>query len=79
MIHVTCRLTAKNRNQLQSPEPSLGNRVWATFYFLRLHLQNIYDFSELGAIRGVPLGGTVLVFNLHNSVIWLLKFCTLLS
>ena len=29
MIHVTCRLTAKNRDQLQNP--TLGNRVWATF------------------------------------------------
>ena len=29
MIHVTCRLTAKNRDQLRNP--TLGNRVWATF------------------------------------------------
>ena len=29
MTHVTCRLTAKNRDQLRNP--SLGNRVWATF------------------------------------------------
>ena len=27
MTHVTCRLTAKNRNQLRNP--TLGNRVWA--------------------------------------------------
>jgi len=27
LSHVTCRLTAKNRDQL----PTLGNRVWATF------------------------------------------------
>jgi len=31
MTHVTCRLTAKNRNQLR--DPTLGNRVWATFNF----------------------------------------------
>ena len=31
MTHVTCRLTAKNRDQLQNP--MLGNRVWATFTF----------------------------------------------
>jgi len=31
MIHVTCRLTAKNRDQLRNP--ALGNRVWATFTF----------------------------------------------
>ena len=32
MIHVTCRLTAKNRDQLRNI--TLGNRVglWATFY-----------------------------------------------
>ena len=29
MTHVTCRLTAKNRNQLRNP--TLCNRVWATF------------------------------------------------
>jgi len=32
MTHVTCRLTAKNRDQLRNP--TLGNRVWATFYYL---------------------------------------------
>jgi len=33
MTHVTCRLrlTAKNRDQL--PNPTLGNRVWATLCF----------------------------------------------
>ena len=29
MTHVTCRLTAKNRDQLR--KPTLCNRVWATF------------------------------------------------
>jgi len=32
MTHITCRLTAKNRDQLRNP--TLGNRVWATFTFL---------------------------------------------
>jgi len=31
MTHVTCRLTAKNRDQLWNP--TLGNRVWA-FYMV---------------------------------------------
>jgi len=31
MIHVTCRLSAKNWDQLRNP--TLGNRVWATFTF----------------------------------------------
>jgi len=29
MTHVTCRLTANNRNQIRNP--TFGNRVWATF------------------------------------------------
>ena len=29
MTHITCRLTAKNRDQVRNP--TLGNRVWATF------------------------------------------------
>jgi len=32
--NVTCRLTAKNRDQLRNP--TLGNRVWATFFTLTL-------------------------------------------
>ena len=32
MTHITCRLTAKNRDQLRNP--TLGNRVWA-FYLCR--------------------------------------------
>jgi len=32
MTHVTCRLTGKNRDQLGNP--TLGNRVWATFFNL---------------------------------------------
>ena len=31
MTHVTCGLIAKNRDQLRNP--TLGNRVWATFTF----------------------------------------------
>ena len=31
MTHVTCRPTAKNRDQLRNP--TLGTRVWATFTF----------------------------------------------
>jgi len=37
MTHVTCRLTAKNRDQLRNS--TLGSRVWATFTFLLLVLQ----------------------------------------
>jgi len=31
MTHVTCRLTAKNRDQLRNA--TLGNRVWASFFY----------------------------------------------
>jgi len=34
IYHVTCRLTAKNRDQLRNP--TIGNRVWATFTFYRV-------------------------------------------
>jgi len=34
MTHVTCGLTAENRDQLQNP--TLGNREWATFTCLPL-------------------------------------------
>jgi len=30
MTHVTCKLTAKNQDQLRNP--ALGNRVWVTFF-----------------------------------------------
>ena len=32
MTHITCRLTAKNRDQLRNP--TLGNWLWAIFTFL---------------------------------------------
>jgi len=40
MTHVTCWLPAKNRDQLRNP--TLGNRVWATF------LANEEKFAILG-------------------------------
>ena len=36
MIHITCRLTAKNWNQLRNP--TLSNRAWATFTFTVVEL-----------------------------------------
>ena len=44
MTHVTCRLTAKNRDQLRNP--TLGNRVWATFTFTLLCVQNQILFNS---------------------------------
>jgi len=36
MTHITCTLTAKNRDQLRNP--TLGNRVWASFTFYETFL-----------------------------------------
>jgi len=35
MTRVTCRLTAKSQDQLRNP--TLGNRVWATFFAWTMH------------------------------------------
>ena len=43
MTHITCMLTAKNRDLLRNP--TLGNRVWATFAFLVI--TNALDFISL--------------------------------
>ena len=40
MTHVTCRLTAKNRDQLWNH--TLDNRVWATFTFFYCHTKQYY-------------------------------------
>ena len=54
MTHITCRLTAKNRDQLRNP--MIGNWVWVTFTFFHLqttHMkkrmprQNIYARKRL--------------------------------
>ena len=45
MTHVTCRLTAKNWDQLRNP--ILGNRVWATFTFFTVM---IYPSSGMSLI-----------------------------
>ena len=45
MTHITCRLTAKNRDQLRNP--TLGNRVWATFtFFIPFLNTNIQSVSN---------------------------------
>jgi len=49
MTHVTCRLTAKNRDQLWNP--ALGNRVWATFTFLHISAQ--YNNMEMPTVNEV--------------------------
>jgi len=60
MSHITCRLTAKNRDQLRNP--TLGNQVWATFTFLPL------SEDEDDRQHGVFIGGapTIDVKNVFN-------------
>ena len=45
MTHVTCRLTAKNRDQLQN-HPTLSNRVWATFTFFTCSYSALCDVER---------------------------------
>jgi len=49
MTHVTCRLTAKNRDQLRNH--TLSNRVWATFSFFYLQGSDVCvgDFRGRGS------------------------------
>jgi len=45
MIHVTCRLTAKNQDEHRNP--MLSNRVWATFFIVSyLQKQNTEELTE---------------------------------
>jgi len=63
VTHVTCRLTAKNRDQLRNP--TLGNRVWAsfTFFFTMLEVeptsQRIHTSETGGAYRFAAIGAIV--------------------
>ena len=46
MTHVTCRLTSKNSDQLRNP--TLGNRVWATFtFFTFFSVLSPYDNAKV--------------------------------
>ena len=54
MTRVTCRLTAKNRDQLRNP--TLGNRVWATFTFFAISKKSAEYLNK-----------TVTVYILHHT------------
>ena len=54
MTHVTCRLTAKNRDQLRNP--TLCNRVWATFtFYMYLSCVSADECSSLWWLCTSPL------------------------
>jgi len=50
MTHITCRLTAKNRDQIRNP--TLGNRVWASFTFTERRVAVV----EYGNVEGDVVG-----------------------
>jgi len=41
MTHVTCRLTAKNQDQLKNP--TLGNRVWVYLYLFYCLSERVFS------------------------------------
>ena len=45
MIHVSCRLTAKNCDQLRNP--TLGNGVWATFTFVQVYEPGLWTWQDV--------------------------------
>ena len=49
MTHVTCRLTAKNGDQLRNP--TLGNRVWAAFTFYSSNKAVIPDVNSAFSLQ----------------------------
>jgi len=52
MTHVTCRLTAKDRDQLQNP--TLGNGVWATFSFFTHANVTRSNKTRMGLLEASP-------------------------
>ena len=60
MTHVTCRLTAKNRNQLRNP--TLSSRVWAIFTFL----QWFVELTQVGSAKTDEPIEMLLVCSIHG-------------
>jgi len=62
MTHVTCRLTAKNQDQLRNPY-ALSNRVWAAFAVIYPHLGLVKRVAARGVceeqVRCTPPPGSL--------------------
>jgi len=69
MTHVTCRLTAKNWDQLRNP--TLGNRVWAAF----LHA----DSRERRLIRPTPSQGHRSSVNVTGGKVDAVDYCAIIN
>ena len=63
MTHVTCRLTAKNRDQLR--KPTLGNRAWAAFTFSTLTAGSL--LSAQASASGVMPACCSLISSVNSS------------
>jgi len=64
MSHVTCRLTARNRDQLRNP--TLGNRVRASFTLFVVTIALKCTVFELGAC-GTQTDGQIAIAALLNA------------
>jgi len=64
MTHATGRLTAKNRDQLGNP--TLGNRVWATFTFLIVGLRGGNNITIADHTRSFDFFPIPIRFLCHN-------------
>ena len=62
MTHATCRLTAKNWDELQNP--TLGNRVWATFFVSKQDQTN----ERVIHSSSYPLREAWLYFHIQSSL-----------
>jgi len=60
MIHVTYRLTAKNEDHLRNP--TLGNRVWATFFTIH----RVYRVQA----RTMQLAASLLLHCVNMAAVW---------
>ena len=57
MTHVTCRLTAKNLDQLRNP--TLGNQVLATCAFLHVQFSHILCILFMAVARSFYVGNAI--------------------
>ena len=64
MTHITCRLTAKNRDQLRN---TLGNRVWATFLPICIATCRLVVIKGRKGTRGVRWEASVIRHACHSA------------
>jgi len=66
MTHVTCRLTAKNRDQLRNP--TLGNREYGHLYLFSLLLKSFWAMCCAISYSQIPYVFTVAFRNYPTRV-----------